>query len=110
MASRASTARGTNSAADASDPATRAETTNISRWPASTTADETTTPGQLWRATSPSRASVSAVRNARAHRDEPDDPHETDASPAPDPPRSRIATTAPTTPATASAMADASAR
>lgn len=69
MASSASSIRGSRSAAGAVDPAALAARRNMARWPASTATDETSTPGQLRRPSSPSRASVSVVRTARRQRE-----------------------------------------
>ncbi|MDX6331813.1 MAG: hypothetical protein QOI83_4196, partial [Streptomycetaceae bacterium] len=71
IASSASTARGINWAIGAEDPATRAASRNVARCPASTATDEISTPGKLRRVSSPARASASAARAARRHRDAP---------------------------------------
>ena len=69
MASSASTISGASSAKGAVEPAARAATRNIARWPASTATDETTTAGQLPRASSAVRASLSVARTARRQRE-----------------------------------------
>src|SRR5439155_4768718 len=71
IASSASRVSGTSRDSGAVAPAVRAATRNVARCPSMTTAEASTTPGQLPRPSRPWRMSAAAVRAARAHRDGP---------------------------------------
>ncbi|MCU1432831.1 MAG: hypothetical protein JWP95_1936, partial [Actinotalea sp.] len=74
MASRASSAIGSNRPTGAVEPAARAATTNVARCPDSTAADEISTPARWSRPNNPCRTSATAVRTVRPHHEVPPRP------------------------------------
>ena len=90
IASSASSVSGISVASGATEPAVFAAIRNVARWPTTATVEASTMRSQLPRASTPSRTSALAVRNARAeprlpaagqhpdhqHRAEPDRQHD----------------------------------